>query len=183
MVLLAIQHPVSAQFATWDSWCIIGRRTYPSNVGIMDADLYTDILVYCAKEFHTNSWRSRSVFLLKWANPGLYWFFSFFSNKNFTEKTVGVNGIWTRVVGVESEHSDYLTTTTAQLFWSFSIQLRVNKWMSDIKVCQWLDSNHGPLALEATALPTESPPQPNCRRSIFVSSWGHTFQKRRSDWM
>ena len=32
--------------------------------------------------------------------------------------------------------------------------------MTDIKVCQWLDSNLGPLASEATALPTESQPLP-----------------------
>ena len=37
----------------------------------------------------------------------------------------------------------------------FSIQLTVNV---QFNVCWWLDSNHGPLALEATALPTE--PQP-----------------------
>ena len=33
-------------------------------------------------------------------------------------------------------------------------------WQSDIKVCLWLDSNRGPLASEATALPTEPQPLP-----------------------
>ena len=30
--------------------------------------------------------------------------------------------------------------------------------MFNIIFCQWLDSNRGPLELEATALPTEQPP-------------------------
>ena len=40
--------------------------------------------------------------------------FSFFSNTNFTEKTVDVCGIRTQIVGVEGEHADHLTTTTAK---------------------------------------------------------------------
>ena len=28
------------------------------------------------------------------------------------------------------------------------------------KICRWLDSNHGPLVSEATALPTEPQPLP-----------------------
>ena len=35
-----------------------------------------------------------------------------------------------------------------------------SKQMFYLKVCQWLDSNHGPLVSEATALPTESQPLP-----------------------
>ena len=45
----------------------------------------------------------------------LFCLFSLFSNTNFTEKTVGVNGIRTRIVGIEGEHTDHLTTTTALL--------------------------------------------------------------------
>ena len=33
--------------------------------------------------------------------------------------------------------------------------------MFDINFCQWLDSHHGPLDLEATALPTEPQPLPS----------------------
>ena len=33
--------------------------------------------------------------------------------------------------------------------------------MINIKYSQWLDSNHGPLELEATTLPTESQPLPH----------------------
>ena len=38
-----------------------------------------------------------------------------------------------------------------------------SKQMFNIKInfCQWLDSNHGPLVSEATALPTEPQPLPN----------------------
>ena len=41
--------------------------------------------------------------------------FSFFSSKNFTEKTVYLlQGDLNTIVGVEGEHAGYLTTTTAQ---------------------------------------------------------------------
>ena len=39
--------------------------------------------------------------------------FFVFSNTNCKEKTAGVSGIRTRIVGVEGEHADHLTTTTA----------------------------------------------------------------------
>ena len=45
---------------------------------------------------------------------GLFLLFSFFSNTNFTEKIVGISGIRTRIVRVEGEHADHLSTTTAR---------------------------------------------------------------------
>ena len=39
--------------------------------------------------------------------------FLFFSNANFTKKTVGVCGIRTLIARVEGKHADHLTTTTA----------------------------------------------------------------------
>ena len=45
----------------------------------------------------------------------------------------------------------------------FYIQLRVNN--VQYKFCRWLDLNHGPLVLEATALPIE--PQPLSQRKMF----------------
>ena len=47
--------------------------------------------------------------------PASFCLFSFFSNSNFTEKTVGFSGIRTRIVGVKSEHADHETTTTFYL--------------------------------------------------------------------
>ena len=41
--------------------------------------------------------------------------FSVFSNANLTEKTVGISGIQTRLVGVEGEHSNHLSTRKAQV--------------------------------------------------------------------
>ena len=41
-------------------------------------------------------------------------FVKFWSFKKHIQKTVGVNGIRTRIVGVEGEHADHLTTTPAQ---------------------------------------------------------------------
>ena len=43
----------------------------------------------------------------------LFCSFSFVSNTNFTEKTVGFSRIQTWIVRVEVEHADHLTTTTA----------------------------------------------------------------------
>ena len=54
------------------------------------------------------SFLTKCVFFKKWTNPCLFLFFSFFSNTNFTEKTVGFSGI-----REEGEHADHLTTTTA----------------------------------------------------------------------
>ena len=42
--------------------------------------------------------------------------FSFFSNTNFIEKTVGFSRIQTWIVGAEGEHADHSTTTTALVF-------------------------------------------------------------------
>ena len=57
-------------------------------------------------------WNS-TVFLKKIGQPWPHFVFSFFSNTNFTEKIVGFSGFRTRIVGVEGEHADHLTTTTA----------------------------------------------------------------------
>ena len=64
------------------------------------------LLFFCA-----DTTQSRPV-LVQWYVPLLF-------KHNFTEKTVGVVGIRTRV---EGEHSDHLTTTTtkAPLQWVFS---------------------------------------------------------------
>ena len=48
--------------------------------------------------------------------PASFCLFSFFSNTNFTEKTVGFSEIRTRIVGVEGEHVDHLTTTSGQSY-------------------------------------------------------------------
>ena len=48
-------------------------------------------------------------FFKKLANPVLF-FISFFSNRNLQKKTLGFSVIQTRIVGVEGEHSDHLTT-------------------------------------------------------------------------
>ena len=57
--------------------------------------------------------KKTEAFFKTWANSGL---FLFFSNTNFTERTVALGGNRTQIVGVEGEHADHLTTTTtAQL--------------------------------------------------------------------
>ena len=55
-------------------------------------------------------------FFLNGATPAsFFWFISYFSNANFTVKTVGVSGIRTRIVRIEGNHADHLTNTTAQM--------------------------------------------------------------------
>ena len=43
--------------------------------------------------------------------------------------------------------------------------------MQKNKVCRWLDSNHGPLMLEATALPNELQPLPK----VSPNLWGGVY--------
>ena len=53
---------------------------------------------------------------------------SIFSNTNFTEKTVGFSRIRTRVVGVEGEYADHLTTTRLVEQFYNSSQKRKNNY-------------------------------------------------------
>ena len=47
--------------------------------------------------------------------PASFCLFSFFSNSNFTEKTLDVSGIRTRIVGVEGKYADHWTTNTTHV--------------------------------------------------------------------
>ena len=48
--------------------------------------------------------------------PGLFLFiFVLIQTQILQKKTVIVSGIWTRIVGVDGEHDDHLTTATAYL--------------------------------------------------------------------
>ena len=55
------------------------------------------------------------IFFKKRANPGLFLFILVFSITIY-RKIVDLSGIRTRIVGVEGEHADHLTTTTAHLY-------------------------------------------------------------------
>ena len=88
------------------------------------ADSNPDSLVSVSNALPTvpQSLSIKSMFLKKWANPGLFFcLFSFFSNTNFTEKTLGVSRIRARIVGAEGKHADQLTTTTAPLVANFIV--------------------------------------------------------------
>ena len=61
----------------------------------------------------------------KWTKPGLFLFIFVLFKQKFYIKTVGVSGIQTRIVGVEGEHADHFTTTTAKYLtflpsWTYS---------------------------------------------------------------
>ena len=57
------------------------------------------------------------------------------------------------------------------LIFVFSIQLTVN--------VRWLDSNHGPLELEPTALPTEPQPQPNLKYCQEICNWNKMIEENQ----
>ena len=66
---------------------------------------------------HQGGKHSFEVFLNE-PTPASVWLFSFFSNTIFTKK---ISRILTRIVRVEGEHADPLTTTTAKAFnWSWN---------------------------------------------------------------
>ena len=57
------------------------------------------------------------------ANPGLFLFIFVSLKHKFYRETVGLRSIRTKIVGVEDEHSDHLTTNTAQEIVFFSSSL------------------------------------------------------------
>ena len=61
-----------------------------------------------------------SKIFFKVDQPRPFCLFSFCFKHNFTEKTVGFSEIQTQIVGVEGQHADHLTTTTAPEFIKFS---------------------------------------------------------------
>ena len=60
-------------------------------------------------------WSHWSSNLKKVGQPGLFFICFRFFKHNISEKTVGFSGIGTWIVGVEGEHADHLTTTTARV--------------------------------------------------------------------
>ena len=52
-------------------------------------------------------------FLKNGPTPASFLFIFVLFNNNFYRKIVDLSGIRTRIVGVEGEHADHLTTTTA----------------------------------------------------------------------
>ena len=71
---------------------------------------------------------------LKMSQPQpLFCLLLFFSNTNFTEKTVGISGIQTRIVRVEGKHADHLTPTTAHMARLFVQYMCL---LTTIKICQ-----------------------------------------------
>ena len=85
-------------------------------------------------------------------------------------KNCRLSGIRTRIVLVEGEHADHLTTTTAYSFFYTIVFSIVKRYLFIIKFCRRMELNHRPLASEATALPTE--PQPQLPNALPTSMFG-----------
>ena len=96
--------------------------------------------------------------IFKWANPGLLFLFPSFQAQIFTEKNVGFSGIRTRIVRVEGEHSDHLTTTTAHaqtiisLPFPFALQLQCLLFLHYYSLSLSLSLSHHPLPLSRNVL-------------------------------
>ena len=69
-----------------------------------------------------NEWRRLyTICFLNCPTPASFCLFSFFSNTNFTEKTVGFSGTRTQIARIEGEHADHyngpLYSTICYLIW------------------------------------------------------------------
>ena len=80
----------------------------------------------CSQYLHTNVILHNSF--KKWANPGIYFVYFCYFYQQFYRKIVYFRGIRTRIVGVEGEHADHLTTTTAPLSQLFSVLFSTNHY-------------------------------------------------------
>ena len=83
-----------------------------------------------------------------------FFYFLLFKHKFLQKKTVGFSGIRTRIVRVEGEHSDHLTTTTAHahtiisLPFPFALQLQCLLFLHYYS----LSLSHHPLPLSRNVL-------------------------------
>ena len=111
-------------FTIWQFWTYFGKTlnllrqilfTFGQFSFIVNGQMLTNYPViwsHCCRRLMSRLYRSNSISLFsKWANPGL---FLFFSTQISQKKPVDVNGIRTRIVGVEGKLADHLTTTTRQ---------------------------------------------------------------------
>ena len=65
------------------------------------------------------------------ANPGLFLFIFILFKHKFYRKTVGFNGIRTRIVRLVGQHADHLTTTMGQIYkhvWYKEVQQIIRRW-------------------------------------------------------
>ena len=71
----------------------------------------------------------------------LFVYFCSYQTQIFQKKTVGFSGIQTRIVGVEGEHADHLTNTTAHLLYSFTSAYLENnpiRQLTRIRDCEFV---------------------------------------------
>ena len=71
------------------------------------------VLAFYYDDLSSNPTDVYTCFFTNGPTPASFCLFSFLSNTKFTEKTVGVSGIQSWIVGEEGEHADHLTTTSA----------------------------------------------------------------------
>ena len=87
-----------------------------------------------------------------------FFYFLLFKHKFLQKKTVGFSGIRTRIVRVEGEHSDHLTTTTAHaqtiisLPFPFALQLQCLLFLHYYSLSLSLSLSHHPLPLSRNVL-------------------------------
>ena len=105
-------------------------------------------------------------YFLEWANPGLFLFICVLFKQKFNRKTVGVSGIRTRIIGVEGEKADHLTTTTAKSMIIANRNLMIG-WQGNI----YHEQNVVSGAVIVAQLVEQSLPTPEVRGSNLVISY------------
>ena len=86
--------------------------------------------------------------------PASFCLFSFFSNRNFTENTVDVNGIRTWIVSQEVwKHADHLITTSALLQSRFYFRDQVHSTMEAVANDKWSARLPSKLTIQERILP------------------------------
>ena len=72
-----------------------------------------------------------TLYFLNGPNPSSFCLFSFFSNTNFTENNCTLRRIPNRIVEIEFDHADHLTTTTALPTWFLQQKNFCHYWGSN----------------------------------------------------
>ena len=94
----------------WRTWRT--RKTRPLPQTLLPQVIHDrpslNILLLC----YLRQFKCKGLFL-KMGQPGLFFYFRSFQTQILQKKTVGFSGIRTRIVGLEGDHADHLTTTTA----------------------------------------------------------------------
>ena len=96
---------------TWDTSTLYSLSKRWKDIVV----ILPECIEFAKVNIHKNE-LSPILFFKKMGQPRPLLFIFVLFNNNFMRKFIDLSGIRTRIVGVEGEHADHLTTTTAQTF-------------------------------------------------------------------